>query len=67
MADVQSAAEREKAHVDDQYEQPGETSQVSHEGSPPVSLRINRMHVCPKSTPSPYIIGQAPAITLMSC
>ena len=36
-------------------------------GSPPVSLRIHRMHVCPKSTPAPYIIGQAPAITLMSC
>ena len=36
-------------------------------GSPPVSLSIHRMHVCPKSAPSPYIIGQAPAITLMSC
>jgi hypothetical protein len=23
--------------------------------------------VCPKSTPGPNIIGQAPAITLMSC
>jgi hypothetical protein len=23
------------------------------------------MHVCPRSTPSPYIIGQPPAITLM--
>ena len=23
------------------------------------------MQVCPKSTPSPYIIGQAPAITLI--
>ena len=25
------------------------------------------MHVCPKSAPGPNIIGQAPAITLMSC
>src|ERR1041385_339444 len=25
------------------------------------------MQVCPKSTPAPYIIGQTPAITLMSC
>ena len=25
------------------------------------------MQVCPKSTPSPNIIGHAPAITLMSC
>src|SRR5687767_9833477 len=36
-------------------------------GSPPVNLMIHRMHVCPKSTSSPYIIGQAPAITLISC
>jgi hypothetical protein len=28
---------------------------------------ITRMHVCPKSTPGPNIIGHAPAITLMSC
>ena len=25
------------------------------------------MHVCPKSAPGPYIIGHAPAMTLMSC
>src|SRR5580765_1592991 len=36
-------------------------------GNPPVSPRTHRMHACPKSTPSPYIIGQAPAITRMSC
>ena len=24
------------------------------------------MHVCPKSTPEPYIMGQPPAITLIS-
>ncbi len=36
-------------------------------GSPPVSLRNHRMHVCPKSAPGPNIMGQAPAITLMSC
>src|SRR5205809_6457145 len=40
---------------------------TAYVGSPPVSLRIQRMHVCPKSTPSPYIIGHAPAITLISC
>ena len=38
-----------------------------HAGSPPVSLRNQRMHVCPKSAPWPNIIGQAPAITLISC
>ena len=36
-------------------------------GNPPVSLSIHRMHVCPKSASAPYIIGQAPAIVLMSC
>jgi len=40
---------------------------MAYVGSPPVNLRIERMHVCPKSTPSLYIIGQAPAITLISC
>ena len=42
-------------------------AQSGYAGNPPVSLRIHRMHVCPKSTPGPYIIGQAPAITLISC
>ena len=60
-------APRDVSHIDDEDENPGEAARVLHVGSPPVSLRIHRMHVCPKSTPAPYIIGQAPAITLISC
>src|SRR4029079_16936611 len=47
-------------------EYPGNLAPL-HVGNPPVSFRIHRMHACPKSTPSPYIIGQTPAITLISC
>src|SRR5262249_2306688 len=57
------------SHVDDQNEKTGDEAATIfiHCGSPPVSLRNHRMPVCPKSTPSPNIIGQAPAISLMSC
>jgi hypothetical protein len=57
---------RKLSHVDDEDENPGNLA-ARHVGSPPVSLRIHCIHVCPKSTLAPYIIGQAPAITLMSC
>jgi hypothetical protein len=68
----------EKSRIGDEDENPGymapppsllalERLPSAYVGSPPVSLSIHRMHVCPKSAPSPYIIGQAPAITLMSC
>src|SRR4029453_2354206 len=40
---------------------------LAYAGSPFVSLRIHRMQACPKSTPGPYIIGHAPAITVMPC
>jgi len=39
---------------------------TAYVGSLRVILRSHRMHVCPKSTSGPNIIGQAPAITLMS-
>src|ERR1044072_1484842 len=44
-----------------------ERSSATYVGRPPLIPRIQRMHACPKSTPSPYIIGHAPEITLMSC
>ena len=60
-------APREQSDIGDQHDEPSETARSVHVGSPPVSLRINRMHLCPRSMLSPYIIGQAPAITLISC
>ena len=65
-------APRDVSHVDDEDENPRDALQSFHglspyAGSPPVSLRNHRMHVCPKSAPGPNIIGQAPAITLMLC
>src|SRR4030095_10418773 len=53
-------------HVDDEDENPGNLA-ARHVGSPPVSLRIHRIHVCPKSTLAPYLIGRGRAITLISC
>src|SRR6185369_306790 len=58
-------APRDVSHVDDEDEHPANLM-ASHVGSPPVSFMNHRMQACPTSTPSPYIIGQAPAITLMS-
>src|SRR4029078_1155131 len=58
-------APQKVTHIDDEDDDPGELTSV-HVGSPPVRVRTQRMHVCPKSTSSPNIIGQAPAITLMS-
>src|SRR4026209_1811881 len=51
-----------------QANQQGEPRDAApHLGSPPVRPSIQRMQRWPKSTPVPYIIGQAPAITLMLC
>src|SRR6185503_19971059 len=51
--------------IHDEDENQGNDATPLHCGRPPVSLITHRMHLCPKSTPGPNIIGQAPAITAM--